>query len=69
MASRRVREWARPEEPRRDAHDCIMVRMIEMSSRSSHTEYKVVARWSPRHGRLASDCFVRAALIGDEPES
>lgn len=41
-----------------DAHDCIMVWMIETSS-SSHTEYKVVAEW-PRHGRLASDCLVAA---------
>lgn len=43
--------------------------MIEMSSRSSHTEYKVVARWSPRHGRLASDCFVRAALMKMNPKA
>src|SRR6266699_6672620 len=37
-----------------DAHDCIMVRMLQAS-----TEYKVVGRCSPNDGRLASDCLVR----------
>src|SRR5712691_8318884 len=36
-----------------DAHDCIMVRMLQAS-----TEYKVVGQCSPNDGRLASDCLV-----------
>ncbi len=57
MASRRGREWARPKEPRRDAHDCIMDRIIEdMSSRSSQPNTRL---W--RDGRHHGQAQLRSS--------